>query len=234
MLSATLSGNVKFPVTEQRFPISGQRFPVSDLPLKYPVTQEDMATHVGKGLPVRHPAQGFFIDELHTSVNALVHNLAAKYVDTCPGEDIEDLAQECWYRIIYKLHTYERRKGAFTTWCWRVCSSVLNKGYRRNKRRTDPLQDMPEYFEAEDESCNEEYGFERDIRETVEELTALHPEHTHVLKVMFGKSGELPSRVNLTAVARKCGVDVSQVSRLYHDIVQPFFVERFKGGIKNG
>jgi len=112
------STGAKCPVVSSRFPVEDSRFPVTeDLPKKYPVSQGHMAEHLGSNLPCTTPAQAVFLDTLYDSVSGLVYTLCHKYVDTCHHDEVSDLSQKCFVRIITKLHTYRQHKAGFTTWC---------------------------------------------------------------------------------------------------------------------
>jgi DNA-directed RNA polymerase specialized sigma24 family protein len=45
--------------------------------------------------------------------------------------------QDCWYRILDKIHTYSSKKSKFTTWSYHVCRSVLSRTYRKSLKYSE-------------------------------------------------------------------------------------------------
>ena len=225
--------SVRYPVTIQKFPVTQSRYPVEDVPRKFPVTQEHMAVHLGLKRANTLPVHEVFPDSFYENVSNLVFKMARKYVDTCYGATVEDLAQDCWYRIVFKLHTFNPAKAMFTTWCWKVCSSVLNKGYQRTKKRTSHLAEMPDGLDEnripdENTKCPT-LSFE--MRKAISDLRDLYPDDSEILTHMFGDigpDGALEHTINLSGTAKASGVSLQRVTRFYHDVVKPFFIERFK------
>ena len=71
----------------------------------------------------------------------LVYNLALRFMrDPVLAED---MAQEAFLKAFRLLKSF-RGDAAFSTWLYRVCSSVcLNELKRRGKRREEPLESQP-------------------------------------------------------------------------------------------
>jgi len=228
---SSLRSSVRYPVIARKYPVTECRFPVEDC--RYPVSKEDMAVFLGSGLPCVTLAQCQYCDVLHDSVMLLVFNIARKY-KTFHGVGIEDLSQDCWYRILRKLHLYDPTRSSFTTWCSKVCFSVLNKGYERNKLRSHRFVSFPDGLDESRISENPSHSFMlgHDIRQTVTELMSMYPSYKHVLIEMFGdiENGmPMPSRINIRSISKRSGSPKGLVSRFYRDVVQPYFIKRFKG-----
>jgi len=74
--------------------------------------------------------------KLYDSIYKMVFSIAGKYV-TNSNDDIEDLANDCMLKIVRCLGSFDLNKGKLTTWCWRVCTSVLNKKYRKDEKKLE-------------------------------------------------------------------------------------------------
>jgi RNA polymerase sigma factor (sigma-70 family) len=211
-----------------------QKHPVRfDEPVqKCPVTKEEIAMHIGRGLPCVNLAQQQFLGVLHDSVSNLVYKLAVKYAPTCPHADIEDMVNDCWYRILYRLCTYDSKKSKFTTWCWRVCASVLNKGYWRGKRYSSHMTELKDGLDEErlaDENTRSRAD-RVDVRAAIADLLLAHPDKRDIIEAMFiDADGDLNTNIVFRDVAERSGSTSTKVSRFYRKVVQPFFIERFKG-----
>lgn len=208
----------------------GKRKSDPDEVKRIPVTQEYMAIVVSGRYSTGHESEACFVDALYESIAAMVYSLAKKYVITCRDE-VGDLVNECALRIFQKIEQFDPRKGAFTTWCWRVCSSVLNRVYRRDKRYSNRFS---EYERIEtflsDESDREAKAIDGDMADAVMELFQRYPEKKNILSEMFGDPvGGLymPDRICLTHVARDLGVEYNLVYSFFHRKVKPFFREKF-------
>jgi RNA polymerase sigma factor (sigma-70 family) len=223
--------NHRFPVLVQKYPVLEQKFPVLESIKRIPVTQDGMAAYLGCGLPCLTPAQKLYKDYLHKSIEKLVYCMAHKYVGNCHQTDLNDLVQDCWYRILVKLHTFDPTKGRFTTWCWRVCSNVLNKKYRKEKKRSERYVDMPDGLEEDRVSkCEvEDSMLAKDIKQAILDLIEKHPTEEKIIIALLGSPDMdgFSSGVNLREASEKCNEEVSKVSKVYNKIVRPFFKKRF-------
>lgn len=206
--------------------------PVQETITRFPVTKEDIAMHLGQGLPCVTLAQHHYYDILHESVKRLVKKLAIAYEKTCTKSEVEDLEQDCWYRIMLKLHLYKSHKSKFTTWCWRVCQSVLNRTYRRSEKYDNLHTEMPDGLDenragAEDSRSK---AVCRDVRATIVDLSLAYPHEKSIIDAMFSDSdGDLNTKIVYREVAERSGVSAAKVSRFFKESVQPFFQNRFKG-----
>lgn len=217
---------VKYPFT---FPVVERDEPEE----RFPATKEHIAVHIGQERPCVTVAQTHYPEALYNSVRNLVFKLAAKYQVTCPRSEAEDMAQDCWVRIVKKLHTY-KPKWRFTTWVYKVCSSVLNKNYQRSRRRAAYFAEMPEGLDDERSFEEDDGGVGlRDFRDSIDlkgiirELKELHPERAEMVDAIFQhESGVLNSDIVYRRAASRCGSTASKVSRFFREEVRPFFIER--------
>lgn len=216
------------PVTTSKIPVSVKKNPVGDI--KRPVTQDGMAAFIGSNQPHTLLVHECFVDELYNSVCKLIYKNVQQRLYSC-SSDMEDMAQDCWVRVLKKLHLYDPKRAAFTTFVSCVCASVLNKGYRKSQKHASRYVEMPEGLNESRVSndCVADSTLSSDIKGVVRDLKMMHPDHYDVLVAMFGKENEvLPVDINLSSIAKKTGIRTSKVSKFYHKVVRPFFVERFK------
>jgi len=218
--------SVKYPLT---FPAVQRDEPEE----KHPVTKEQIAVHIGGERPCVAGAQAYYPEALYYSVRNLVFKLAAKYQVTCPRSEVEDMAQDCWVRIVTKLHTYNP-KWRFTTWVYKVCSSVLNKSYQKSRRHAVHLVEMPDGLdeervldEADGGAVVRDFRDSIDLRGIIRELKHLHPDKAEMVDAIFmHEPGVLNSDVVYRRAATRCGSTASKVSRFVREEVRPFFTER--------
>lgn len=213
---------IKLPVVEERS-------------LKNPVTQEVIATHIGQGSPLTTPAQSLYPEELYNGVKYLVIKQASKYALTIKDHEVEDMVQDVWHRIVKKLHTYKAPpNGAkFTTWVYRVSSSVLNKLYIKSQKRkcrmVSSFECLDEERLPEEESVSPTFG--NDVRDTISKLKEKYPERIDMINAMFIEvEGDLRCDIVFNHVAERCGSTGAKVSNFFRKAVRPFFIEQFKGG----
>ena len=199
-----------------------------------PVSKDQIAMYLGQGMPCLTAAHKAFPEVLYESVHKLVRKLAIQYSVTC-RDDKEDLMQDCWCRIIFKLHLFKAHKGNFTTWCWRVCTSVLDRKYNRESKKEDIMVEMPEGLDdnrvgKEDSRTS---AISIDLRNAIDDLVAENPKDRHIIEAIFMDSdGDLKSKIVYSQIGREIGVKAAQVSRVHKNIVKPFFYKRFKGEIR--
>ncbi len=201
---------------------------------KYPVTKEQIAYALGHNIKCVHLTERDMLDILHNSVKKLVRKLAIKYQGTSRLE-VKDLDQSCWVRICAKLHTYkspDKGGSKFTTWCWRVCKSVLDRIYRKGEREHELLVDTEEPLDENrvgDEDARKE-ALRMDFRKAVEDLRVEHPNKERIINAMFKDAdGDFNQKIVFCDIAKRSGVPSSKVSKFYKEIVQPFFINRFEG-----
>jgi len=219
--------------TTQKYPLVTKKHPyVSEDVKKYPVTKEDIALHLGQGLPCVSEAQKMYRDVLHDSVYKLVHKLVIQYE---PDDETrrKDLFNDCWERIIKKLHLFKPSRGGFSTWCWWVCLSVLNRQATNESKRTKFIVEMPEGLDPNRAGTEDaRTGATRmDFQEAISDLCELYPEHRCIIEAMFkDTNGFVNEKVVYRDISRRSGFSVPKVRKFYLDVIKPFFIKRFKGG----
>ena len=63
----------------------------------------------------------------------LVYKASRRWVPR--GIDVEDWQQECALNVLRNLHSFDATKGAFSTWCYRVCWSIAVEFVRMERTR---------------------------------------------------------------------------------------------------
>lgn len=200
---------------------------------RVPVTKEYMAVVVAGKHTTGHESEECFVDALYDSVAGLIYSNAKKYSYTCRDE-IADLVQDCAYRIFLKIKQFSPKKGAFTTWCWRVCRSVLDRNYRKDQKLRERFAEYDRFEEMIGDSGPQ--VMDSDISEVVSRLFERYPEKRKILVRMFGDPRDalyVPDRICITHVARDLGMEYNHVYSFFHRVVRPFFKERFLG-VANG
>ena len=203
-----------------------------------PVTQEVIAYHLGQNLPCESIVHDYYPDALYDSVNRLVYQVARKYAVTIPNQSVDDLAQECWRRIIFKLHLFDPEKAKFTTWCYRVSSGVLCKLYHKERKRADRFVSLPDGFDEERIIPDdvEENVLCANIKEIVIELMEFHPYYEDVLVALFGNPHEdkfTPMRLDFEDASEVTGMSVPKIRRFYKTIVYPHLKEKLGRALKS-
>ena len=217
-----------------------QKFPVTfRQPIRYeeptpkrPVSKEMMAEHLGQERPCITVAQTYYADGLYKSVSNLVFKLAVKYHPTCPRSEVGDMAQDCWVRIVKKLHLYRMNRSCFTTWVYKVCSSVLNKSYKRSKKRASRYVEMPDGLDenrTQEEAALGDFRNTIDLKGIIRKLKVLYPERKSMIDAIFvSRDGLYNSDVVYRSAAVSCGSTAAKVSRFFKEKVRPFFIDQFK------
>lgn len=73
------------------------------------------------------------IAKLYAQYNRLVISICRKFVKRLPGNELEDLTQSCWERIIKEAHTYDEEKAQLSTWISKVSTTTLYNMIRDSK-----------------------------------------------------------------------------------------------------
>lgn len=196
--------------------------------MKYPVTKEYIAHFLGQNLPISSDYESFYPDILRESVYKLVFNQSRKYTASCTDYSVDDLSQICWQRIISKLHLYNPELSKFTTWCWRVCGSILNKTYHKQKSHDSKFASMPEGLDLDIvEGRVDNHQLRKDILSVVEKLIRDYPHYERVITLLIGdpKSGEISSKMDVRHVANACGIHVNAVYKIITNVIRPEFKE---------
>jgi len=215
------------------------------------MTQEQMAVAVAldmTGKKILSPNDRIDVNTaLYSSIRKMVYQLALKFSTTCQ-DDVDDLAQDCMYRVLKQLCKFDPKKGRFTTWTWRVCQNVLSKKYRVGLRTKNLIVDEGHILNDEGEStlenrpslpisgvqhreCNSILAHE--MMDSVRSLAVQYPKHKELILQMFGDpdQGEFmfASSVCVSDAAKAAGVEYSQARTFYSKVVRPFFRQQFEG-----
>lgn len=197
------------------------------------VSQEYMAEFVGRGEPITESQHYCFYECLHDNICNMVYKIAHKYKKSIKNEDLYDLSQCCWEQIIKKLDQFDSNKAKFTTWCWWVCTSTLNKYYWSHKKYSEHFVDSLEGFDdnrIENENVSSTVKI-KEINKIIHELRETYPEKSHIIDAMFRETinkKTIQTDICFNQVARDCGENACVVSRFFHRTIKPFFLEKFK------
>jgi DNA-directed RNA polymerase specialized sigma24 family protein len=207
---------------------------VERVPVRFrkPVSKEYIADYLSNR-ETGHPAESHFLEALFTSVAGIVHKLAFKYSATCVGSE-DDLAQDCFLRIVENLDKFNSKDGTrkLSTWVWTVCENHLGRTYRYDKRRRegfttcggDSLKGLVEPSVS---------LLTLDVRDAVKALFDMYPERKTLLRMILGGTPEegiifSRGRMDIADMAREAGVKYSDAYTFYRDVVRPFFKNRFE------
>ena len=202
---------------------------------KYNITREFVEECVvaeALGKKVDHPARGVFKEAMFESISNMVHMLCNRYATSCE-EEADDLAQECFIRIIKSISKFNPKMGSFTHWCWYACKSQLNaewrSGHRANSTRDKIFLTNDECAMPAPASMD---SLRLDITNVVKELVSKYPKKKKMIHAMFGGDPEegaivLPSKINMRDVANRAGTFPADVSHFYCNKVRPLFKLRF-------
>lgn len=72
-------------------------------------------------------AAGALYDELAPKVHGFI------FARTNDKEATDDLSQEIFLKLIDKIKTFDKKKGDFTVWFWRLARNTLIDHYRKKK-----------------------------------------------------------------------------------------------------
>jgi RNA polymerase sigma factor (sigma-70 family) len=224
----SISPGVGAPLSSKKYPVTTR----SEVVKKYPMTQDLLAEYLGKyGDKMANKMRNTCLETLYKRVCNLVYKEAVRYAPTCPHLEVEDMVQDCWHRIIKKLHLYNSERAKFTTWLVKVAQSVLSKIYHRGKRFSDRHTELSD---CDYERCGKEDSrsgaWRSDFKEAVELLEKKYPDKAHITRALFYDSGgDIKNRVVFRSTATQCGISAQKVSDFYHQFVKQFFYQTFKG-----
>ena len=188
--------------------------------------------HLGQKVPCTKLAHTFYLDALHASVCNLIFKQSGRYTQSSNHIDVEDMAQECWIRVQNKLHTYKASRSKFTTWVMRVSCSVLNKQWRRGKRYSSRFVETQDGVDEERISADNtpNLALRADFADIISQLKERDPKNAHIVDAIFmDEDGDLNHKIVYKRAAERSGVSAPRVSKYYREVVQPFFIEKFKG-----
>jgi RNA polymerase sigma-70 factor (ECF subfamily) len=127
--------------------------------------------------------------EYHPKVYAYIRYRVADMAEA------EDLTSDIMERALRYLPTYDRRKGAFSTWLFRIAHNSWVNHYKRHKRR-DPLRS--EWDETMEDLPMSEPGPEQrvvqkeQVARLLHDLGTLSPRQQEILSLRF--AGRLTNR----------------------------------------
>ena len=185
---------------------------------------------------------------LYDSIHDLVYLRASRYSVTCPEESVDDLAQECMFQILKKLHGFDPKRGAFSTWSWYVCTGTMNRKYRNGQKSRKVIVSAGNFVDEDGNSTLEnfpEHPFEgvqshecpgimaNEIMDSVRELAGNYPEQKPLIFEIFGNpdSGQfiMPSNINVSESAKAIGMKYSQAHSFFKSVIRPFFQKQLAG-----
>ena len=215
------------------------------------MTQEQMAVAIAKDMSGKEilstKDRNKISQALYDSIYKMVFQLANRYSVTCP-DGVEDLAQDCMYRITSQLFRFDPNVAKFTTWAWWVCRSVLNKKYQVGKRLKNIVigegclinQNGESMFENMPEKSPE--GVQHhdcpgmlavEMMDAIRALMVKYPQRKTLIAELFGDPDSdgfvMQSQVSIIDAARASGEDYRKARLFYSDVVRPFFCKRFAG-----
>jgi RNA polymerase sigma factor (sigma-70 family) len=200
---------------------------------KCPLIKEVAADAMAGRTAVSDKVSEHLPDVLYESVKKMIFKVANKYSITCM-DDVNDLIQDCAYRVFSKIDQYDSSKGAFTTWVWRVCSSVLNRIYKRNKGYKKRFEEWDEESgkQIEDNRVMDTNG---EVSSAIVELFDMYPEKRDILAEIFGETDDIsvPKKINMSEIAKCIGRKHYEVYVFVSRKVRPFLIEKF-GEIRYG
>lgn len=215
------------------------------------MTQEQMAVAIARDMSGKKrlgPIDRLEIGTaLYNSIHNLVYQLANQFSTTCK-DSVDDLAQDCMYRIITQLWRYTPSRGKFTTWTWYVCRGVLDKKYEKTNRLRGIVVDEGHLTNDEGDSMfenmpdrpiegvqhNECQGvMAAEMVDTIRDIAKKHPGHKKLLFEIFGNPDDenfiFPTEVSLIDAAKAAGIEYSRARTFYSTVVRRFFKRKFAG-----
>lgn len=226
--------------------------PLADDDKDVELTRDQMAVAVARDMsgvkPLSEKDRIRYNRMLYDSIHDLVYQRASRYHTTCPDESVDDLAQECMYQLMRKLHGFDPKRGAFSTWSWHVCKATLNRKYRKGKRDRNVI--VSGHFVNEDGESTLENNPKQlvegvqthecpgvlasEMMTAVRELVEKHPREKHLLLEIFGNPDSedfvMPSYVCVSKSAKAVGMKYSQAQFFFKKVVRPFMWSKFMGG----
>lgn len=223
--------------------------PVKEVKVNYPLTQDQMAVAIALDMSGKRPLSKLDRDkistDLHASIKNLVYQLASRYSLTCK-DSTDDLVQDCLRRMVQQLWRFNPKNGAFTTWTWYVCRSVLNKKYREEKKGRGVMVDAGYFINEEGESMLDNVSDQPtegvqhhdcpgmlavEMMDAVRELVAKYPSHKELICEMLGdpdsKEFIMPNGISVTDAAKAVGMEHSRARSFFVKVIRPFYIERF-------
>jgi DNA-directed RNA polymerase specialized sigma24 family protein len=185
---------------------------------------------------------------LYDAIRNLVYSRASRFFTTCPNESVDDLAQECMQDIFKTLHSFDPRKGVFTTWSWHVCRSTLSRKYQEGKKIRSVIVDSGSLVNEDGDSTFENMPgnpiagvqthecsgvLANEIRSAVRLLAERHPAKKELIFEILGnpylESSMMPCTISVSESAKAVGMEYSRARTFFTKIIRPFMQEQFAG-----
>jgi RNA polymerase sigma factor (sigma-70 family) len=185
---------------------------------------------------------------LYDSIRNLVYLRASRYSVTCPEESVDDLAQECMFQILKKLHGFNPKRGAFSTWSWYVCTGTMNRKYRNGQKSRKAIVSAGHFVDEDGNSMLENLPesplegvqshecqgiMANEIMDSVRELAGNYPEQKQLIFEIFGNPDSeqfvMPSNINVSESAKAIGMKYSRAHSFFKTVIRPFFQKQLAG-----
>jgi hypothetical protein len=228
--------NKKYPVHKKKYPFFKKTPVLEEIIERIPMSKEHLAMFLGKNKDILSLQMfDIYSSALYDSVCNLVYKQAIRYSVTCPHLEVGDMVNDCWKRIIEKLHLYDIKKGKFTTWVCTVAFSVLSKTYRKGERMSKRFVEMADDDYERSGECNATGEADKsDFKKVIDMLKQDNQESAHIVQSLFyDKEGYLRPKIVFKTTAEECGIQPQKVSNFYYKVVKPFFYETFQGDYDN-
>jgi len=220
-------GTVRVPVL-QRSPL--RRNPVVErIPIlgRSPISREYLAAAVATNKA--HPVQKRMDmpDKLYNGIRKLVYQRANSYAINSRDE-VDDLAQSCLFHIWERIHKYDPSRGAFSTFIWHICRSVLNGNYSNDQKHIKNLDSSgDEALENASLDDNNHCSVRGQIKDAIVFLFDEYPNMEDVLSAMFMSRDNpiINEKIVIAQIARDTGRKYSDVYRFFRGQVQRVFAD---------
>ena len=197
---------------------------------KAPVTKEYMALAVAGKIEVEPELLACFSDALYESVSGMIYKIVRKYCFN--PDDATDLAHDCVLRIFQSIYQYDPLKGKFTTWSWRVASSVVCRKMDKKRQYKERFVDCELNVEEMEVESNLVAEMSGDVAVALLKLFDEYPEKRDILTEMFCREDGtmyVPDRISMRKIAETLGRDYTDVYSFVRNKVRPFVAETFGG-----
>lgn len=200
---------------------------------RVPLTKSDVANYVAMQAReeyVEHPIKEMFGDILHEMVEKMVYSVCNKYSNARRSRTVDDLAQNCWLKIMRYIPRFEKSKSSFSTYCYRICSSACNDAYRLYRRT--PILFTPTLEDEEADIPESRQPELLDIKLAVSKAIKKFRHYRKITIALFGdprKSNyQCPSGIDLPYAAEVSGHARQTVQMFYIRKLGPFLRAELK------
>jgi len=210
-------------------PVRGRGLKPQEIKTKrVPLTRGDVAGYMTmqtRGEYLEHPLRDEMLDILHETVTRMVYSVCNKYGGALRFQMVEDLAQDCWVKIMRYIPRFQRSKSSFSTYCYRICSSVCKDACRVSRRtpETTPITDETETEMGITEPFHSQFF---DIKNAILKGMKRFPRYRRVIAALLGdprKSGyQCSPNIDISYAAKKAGRTCGAVRVFYNRRLGPF------------